>query len=70
MYISNCISGGKLPRDIDLKVVNVCVTIKFYENYQEEMIREAESMEIERIENFKTQVLDCDKYSKKLSKII
>ena len=33
------------------------------------MIREAESMEIEKIENFKTQVLDCDKYSKKLSKI-
>lgn len=69
MYISNCISGGKLPKDIDLKVVNGCVTIKFYENYQEEMIREAESMEIERIENFKTQVLDCDQYPKKLSKI-
>ena len=37
-----------MPKDIDLKVANVCVTIKFYEDYQEEMIREAESMEIER----------------------
>lgn len=58
-----------MPKDIDLKVANVCVTIKFYEDYQEEMIREAESMEIERLENFKKQILDCDMYPKKLSKI-
>lgn len=58
-----------MPKDIDLKVANVCVTIKFYEDYQEEMIREAESMEIERPENFKKQILDCDMYPKKLSKI-
>lgn len=64
----NCISGGKMPKDIDLKVANVCVTIKFYEDYQEEMIREAESMEIERLENSETNTW-LWYVPKKLSKI-
>lgn len=69
LYIPICISGEKMLKDIDLKIVNIYVTIKFHKEGQEEMMREAEIIEIERGENFKKQMLNCDKYPKRLSKI-
>ena len=66
-------SGRRLPepagtqRTLAELVVSSLYVHLTLENVRD--IREAESMEIERPENFKKQILDCDMYPKKLSKI-